>query len=142
MLVPRTPLAFVLKHRREELKITQSQMSRLTGIPRSHINHLESGRRTIGKQTFDSVCTGYKISPELLLFLDWTIPCWTRPKEDKVFTGELGQLELISRQATALSSTDLFRITQITKFSIKPMTESLVLKFLHMSAELTHPNSS
>jgi DNA-binding XRE family transcriptional regulator len=62
-----TETAVCLRGSRTREGITQKQLSDLTGIPQRHISEIETGKRTIGKETARKLATALNVDYRVFL---------------------------------------------------------------------------
>lgn len=59
---------------RELQELSQSQLSKLTGIPQATISAIENGRVNLGVERAKVLARALKCHPAVLVFPDWEIP--------------------------------------------------------------------
>jgi ribosome-binding protein aMBF1 (putative translation factor) len=57
----------VLRVERERKKITQTELSAMTGIPQPHISQMERGKRPIGKRTAHQLAKALQVDYRMFL---------------------------------------------------------------------------
>ena len=57
----------VLRVERERKKITQAELSAMTGIPQPHISQMERGKRPIGKRTAHQLAKALQVDYRMFL---------------------------------------------------------------------------
>lgn len=67
----RVPPHEMLRTLRELQKLTQQQLSELTGISQSNISALEKGTRKIGRERAIVLAKALKVHPAVILFSDF-----------------------------------------------------------------------
>ena len=57
----------VLRHKREELGISQEKLAELAGVDRSYVSILERGLKSPTVETLERICTALETLPERVL---------------------------------------------------------------------------